>query len=310
MAASTSMSRWREREEKGTKPGEVGKIGTEAEQGRRGAEEKAEAQKTSCQHAQRTNRPSVLSLPACQSIRRFHSPFPTSLSSPMSQSTPTAAPHADLMDSVYRFQRHIYDLTRKFYLLGRDAMIDRLALRPGDRAIEIGCGTARNLIRIARKYPQAELFGLDASEEMLKTARAKLARRGIRDRVRLIRLLAEQLDPRISFGLDRPFDACIFSYALSMIPTWQESLAAAIRSTRPGGTIHIVDFCDQGDLPRWFARLLKWWLSLFHVAHRPELLTHLQQLHDTGVVRMELRMIYRRYAYIAVLHVPERPPTT
>ena len=32
-----------------------------------------------------------------------------------------AAPNAaGLMDRMYRFQRHIYDATRKFYLLGRD----------------------------------------------------------------------------------------------------------------------------------------------------------------------------------------------
>ncbi|RUV53463.1 SAM-dependent methyltransferase, partial [Mesorhizobium sp. M5C.F.Ca.IN.020.14.1.1] len=33
------------------------------------------------------------------------------------------ARHAELMDGVYRWQRHIYDLTRKYYLLGRDRLI-------------------------------------------------------------------------------------------------------------------------------------------------------------------------------------------
>ena len=39
--------------------------------------------------------------------------------------------HARLMDSVYRHQRHIYDLTRKFYLLGRDDLIDGLVVPRG-----------------------------------------------------------------------------------------------------------------------------------------------------------------------------------
>ncbi|TIQ66810.1 MAG: SAM-dependent methyltransferase, partial [Mesorhizobium sp.] len=30
------------------------------------------------------------------------------------------------MDGVYRWQRHIYDLTRKYYLLGRDRLISGL----------------------------------------------------------------------------------------------------------------------------------------------------------------------------------------
>ena len=38
-----------------------------------------------------------------------------------------AAPaHASLMDAVYRHQRHVYDVTRKFYLLGRDHLIGEL----------------------------------------------------------------------------------------------------------------------------------------------------------------------------------------
>lgn len=36
--------------------------------------------------------------------------------------------HANLMDRIYRRQRHFYDATRKYYLLGRDPMIAGLAV--------------------------------------------------------------------------------------------------------------------------------------------------------------------------------------
>ena len=45
-----------------------------------------------------------------------------------------AAPSTPLMDRIYRHQRHVYDVTRKYYLLGRDRLIDRPApagRRPG-----------------------------------------------------------------------------------------------------------------------------------------------------------------------------------
>ena len=81
---------------------------------------------------------------------------------------------AGLMDRMYRRQRHIYDLTRKFYLLGRDQLIDTLAPPAGARLLEIGCGTGRNLIRAARAYPDVRAYGIDISEEMLSTARARI----------------------------------------------------------------------------------------------------------------------------------------
>ena len=64
--------------------------------------------------------------------------------------------HAALMDGVYRGQRHIYDLTRKYYLLGRDRMIDELQPPVGGHVLEIGCGTGRNLIAAARCWPGAQ----------------------------------------------------------------------------------------------------------------------------------------------------------
>ncbi len=87
--------------------------------------------------------------------------------------TQTAAP-ADLMDRIYRHQRHLYDFTRKYYLPGRDRLIDRLKPAAGDCVLEIGCGTARNLVVAARRYPQARFFGIDVSSAMLATAGGEL----------------------------------------------------------------------------------------------------------------------------------------
>jgi len=184
------------------------------------------------------------------------------------------ADHGAFMDRIYRRQRHIYDLTRKYFLLGRDTLIARIEVRDGDRVLEIGCGTARNLIHLARRYPSAQLFGIDASNEMLKSARTKLSCVGIRNQVQLAHCLAEKFSPGTVFGSRDPFDTIFFSYSLSMIPRWQAALDRALLSLRTGRSLWVVDFWDQRSLPNWFAVILQRWLSVFHVHHRPELLEY------------------------------------
>ena len=88
------------------------------------------------------------------------------------------ATHGALMDGVYRHQRFIYDITRKYYLLGRDRMIEGLDVPPGGSVLEVACGTGRNLIAVARRFPEARLYGFDISTEMLATARASVAKKG------------------------------------------------------------------------------------------------------------------------------------
>ena len=207
--------------------------------------------------------------------------------------SPEIAPHAGLMDRVYRRQRHIYDFTRKYYLFGRDRLIGDLALEPGDRLVEVGCGTARNLIAIARRYPGARLFGLDASEAMLETARAQVRRAGLEHRIILAQGLAEELSPA-TFGVEC-FDRVLFSYSLSMIPDWQGALQAGFVVLSETGRLHIVDFGDLTGLGRLGERAMRAWLGLFHVTPRVEFLASLERVtgnHGT------LALLPGRYAFI------------
>ena len=198
------------------------------------------------------------------------------------------------MDRVYRRQRHIYDFTRRYYLFGRDTLIARLELEAGARVLEVGCGTARNLIRIARKYPSAKLYGLDASAQMLATAQRSLAQADLEPRVKLIEAYAENLSPEL-FGESEPFDAIIFSYSLSMIPDWKQALRAATSALAPDGRLHIVDFGDLKGLGRLVEVLLRSWLGLFHVAPRVELLDALQK---NSITATRLTLLPGRYAFL------------
>ena len=207
----------------------------------------------------------------------------------------TSAGHAELMDKVYRHQRHIYDFTRKYYLLGRDRLVRELDAKPGERIVEIGCGTARNLIRVAEAYPQTQLYGLDASAAMLRTASESLERSRLMQRVTLRHALADDLRPAL-FGLDQSFDHAIFSYSLSMIPDWRSALVTAARAVQPGGRIHVVDFGDMRALWPAAARALRAWLKLFHVAPRDELLAMLESAETSS--ETSLTVLPGRYAFV------------
>ena len=215
------------------------------------------------------------------------------------------AEQAVAMDRMYRLTRHIYDLTRAYYLLGRDRMLTKVATGPNTGTVEVGCGTARNLIKLARRPAPGLLYGLDASHEMLETAAASIARSSVgaggRAPIVLRQGLAEELDARKMFGREELFYTIFFSYCLSMVPTWPGALEAALANLRPGGTLFIVDFWDQQDLPGWFAAGLKKWLALFHVHYRPEVHEALVELGRSGRVDVTFEAVARRYAYIATL---------
>lgn len=206
---------------------------------------------------------------------------------------------AGLMDRMYRHQRHIYDASRKFYLLGRDCMIAGLAPPQGGSILEIGCGTGRNLIKLAQTYPGSVCHGLDVSDEMLATARRNVARAGLSGRITLAQADATQFDPQTLFGR-ASFDRIVISYALSMIPPWQGVVKRALQTLAPDGSLHIVDFGDQAGLPGPFKAVLNRWLTLFHVTPRRDLESTLDALAQAEGVRSRTTRLYRGYAVHAV----------
>ncbi|WP_439611931.1 class I SAM-dependent methyltransferase [Reyranella sp.] len=206
--------------------------------------------------------------------------------------------HAGLMDRIYRRQRHVYDLSRKYYLLGRDRLIEGLDPPGGGRVLEIGCGTARNLIAVAHRHPAAPLFGIDLSREMLDTARRRVEGEGLAQRIRLAHADATRFDPALLFGVPA-FSRIFFSYTLSMIPEWERALAQSVLWLQPGGELHIVDFGGQERLPRWFRGGLRRWLATFHVTPRDALESALARL-PGGIEVRTFDRPHRGYAQYAV----------
>jgi S-adenosylmethionine-diacylgycerolhomoserine-N-methlytransferase len=204
------------------------------------------------------------------------------------------------MDRQYRWQRHIYDVTRLPYLLGRDRLIVALSPPQDGCVLEIGCGTGRNLIRLARRYPRVHCFGIDVSNAMLETARRSIRNAGLEHRIVLAQADATTLDPRRLFGR-AAFDRVMISYALSMIPPWRRVLAHAATLVAPGGALAVVDFGDQAALPAWFRTMLFRWLDWFHVTPRVDLEREVSELARAEGLALRFERLYRGYAFLAVL---------
>ena len=212
-------------------------------------------------------------------------------------STSLPGEHAERMDRMYRYQRHIYDATRKYYLFGRDRAVEGLNVPPGATLLEVGCGTGRNLLLAHRHYPTAKLYGLDISAAMLESARANFRGRAAEPNFQVADATNFKAEEFGATGFDR----ILISYALSMIPNWEGAIDAALAALAPNGSLHIVDFGQQERLPGWFGRLLKAWLTRFHVTPRANLHDVLESRLAAADADMIFEEIGRGYAWHAVI---------
>jgi S-adenosylmethionine-diacylgycerolhomoserine-N-methlytransferase len=179
-------------------------------------------------------------------------------------------------------------------------VIAEMAAHDGARVLEIGCGTGRNLIMAARKYPGTRCFGIDVSTEMLSSATRAISRAGLEARIHVAHADATQFDPGLLFGVDQ-FDRIFISYSLSMIPQWQSVVSTAVSHLAPKGELRIIDFGGQERLPVAFRRLLWRWLGAFHVAPRNDLEAILKTRAAACGATLAFARPYGGYAQYAVL---------
>jgi len=212
----------------------------------------------------------------------------------MRQMTMTASA-AEKMDEIYRHQRFIYDATRRYYLFGRDRLIEDLEPPANGTVLEVGCGTARNLIRAARLYPEARFYGLDVSEAMLRSARASVARCGLAARIVLRKGDATAFDSEQLFAI-QSFDRVFISYALSMIPAWRDVVRHAAACVAPGGKLLIVDFGDFGRYPVLVRRAQSAWLRRFSVVPIPAMERKIGMLAEQMGFMAATEKLYGGYA--------------
>jgi S-adenosylmethionine-diacylgycerolhomoserine-N-methlytransferase len=149
-----------------------------------------------------------------------------------------AGSHAEQLQRFYAPQAENYDAFRDRLLHGRRELVDLLPAAGGDRIVELGAGTGRNLEFFGPRLEQLDqLEAVDLCPALLDVARGRWADV---PNVRVVEADATRYVPT------RPVDVVYFSYALTMIPDWRGAVDNALAVLRPGGTLGVVDFYLPG----------------------------------------------------------------
>lgn len=146
-----------------------------------------------------------------------------------------------------------YDLITS--LMGADraraALIEQTRFSPGQRVLDIGCGTGSLAILLKQRHPQIEIIGLDPDPKALARARRKARRSAV----------SLRFDQGFSDFLEFPdgfFDHVFSSYMFHHLDTdtKEKTLREIRRVLKLDGYLHLLDFggpdtASGSSLSRW-----------------------------------------------------------
>jgi SAM-dependent methyltransferase len=154
---------------------------------------------------------------------------------------------AELRDGLGALNGAIFDRSLAGWLEALPDVDARLRTASAPRILDLGCGTGRSSIALARTYPDATVFGVDLDLPSIDTAVANVARAGLEDRVRFV------LGDAAAIGDDERFDLVTIFEALHDMGDPVGALRSARRLLADGGAVLIADeraadaFTPDGD---------------------------------------------------------------
>jgi ubiquinone/menaquinone biosynthesis C-methylase UbiE len=139
----------------------------------------------------------------------------------------------------------------------RRRAVQRIGLRQGERVLEVGCGTGRNLTFLRDAVgAEGQVIGIDATPGMLAQARKVVSRHGWSN-VSLVHADAA------SMNVDA-IDAAYFSLSYSVMPDRAATLDRAWDAVRPGGRLVVMDAgIPRTGAARWLGPLAEVVATIF-----------------------------------------------
>lgn len=127
----------------------------------------------------------------------------------------------------------LYDGKHAFVAKYGEALLDPLAPKPGQRVLDLGCGTGDLTQKIAECGATAT--GMDSSLDMITAARAKYP------------AVAFTVGDATSFSVTAPFDAVLSNATLHWVKPPQAAVHCISKALRPGGRF-VAEFGGQGNV--------------------------------------------------------------
>jgi len=191
---------------------------------------------------------------------------------------------------IIRWAR-LYDIAVQITSLGREKAlrkrtVARADIQPGQRVLDVGCGTGTLAIAIARTVPGAEILGLDPAPSMVARARSKAKAAGVEVDFDVGMIEKLPLD-------DESIDVVLSSLMLHHLPggLLRDGLREVYRVLKPGGRLVAVDFAGGAPLLHRIGSLFRGANS--HAReHDAGLMAH---LHDAGFVELHREPMQPRY---------------
>lgn len=133
----------------------------------------------------------------------------------------------------------------------RMPLVRALAVQPGERVLDVGCGTGTLSLLIAEQTPAGLVSGIDIDPAILLAAQRKVIGGAA---VALVRGSAAVL-PYVDESFDCVASSLMFHHLPA--PLKRAMLAEVRRVLRPGGRLHVLDFgpVGQGATAAAIARL-------------------------------------------------------
>jgi SAM-dependent methyltransferase len=128
-------------------------------------------------------------------------------------------------------------------------LAEALEIFPGDRVLDVACGSGNGAIAAARRA-WGNTVGLDFVPELLERARERAAAEHLE--IEFVEGDAQELP----FG-DAEFDVTMSVFGAMFAPDQQRTADELLRVTKPGGRIGMANWCPDGGLERLFLTVMK-----------------------------------------------------